>query len=189
MSELAHRPQDQPCACGAKEPADRQHEDQRDVDQRAVAEHHPQHRVACKAVWKHRAEHVHRAADEAAACQCRQADAENGQRQTGCHLVGGQREREEAEDQRGSRRCQHGRQHPDDRLTGESGYRKAGDGTDQHHAFDTEVEHAGFLHHKFAKGRQQDGRGGPDDAHDDRYQQPAGHDASFASVREPRRTR
>ncbi len=44
---------------------------------------------------------------------------------------------------------------------------ESGDRADDHHALDTEIEHAGFLHHQLADGGKDQGRGGDDDAQHD----------------------
>ena len=59
-------------------------------------------------------------------------------------------------------------QHRQGRAAGERHGRECRDGADQHHAFDTEVQHPGPLGDELAQGREQQRRRGGDDGHEER---------------------
>ena len=102
-------------------------------------------------------------ADKAGADQAGKTDAEDGQRQSGRHLVDRKPERQNAEDPRHRRAGQDAAQRAHEDRTGQVGAAEAAGCADDHHAFDAEVEDAGALDHELAGRRQQQRRRGGDD--------------------------
>ncbi len=79
------------------------------------------------------------------------AEAENGERKTGRHLVGDERQRQETEEQREERAAGDAREDPD---IGRARHLRGGEGkhgAHHHHALDAEVQHARAFGDEFAE--------------------------------------
>ena len=77
---LADRAQDEPGARAVQEPADGEDHDQREIDERAIAEHDPPQRIAGEPIGKDGIERRHDHADITRADERREADAEDRER-------------------------------------------------------------------------------------------------------------
>src|ERR1700719_1626377 len=83
--------------------------------------------------------------DEAAADQSGQADAEDGERKARRHLIYGKTYREPGEQGRHEHPGEHPGESTDDDRPGEMSTGKSARCAHDHHAFETEIEHAGAL--------------------------------------------
>ncbi len=144
----------------------------REIDEGVLAEQHPANQ---RDVGEAGNIEVHRGrdalADEAGADQAGQADAEDGQRETRCNLVDGEPERHQREHQRHQRARDDAEQRADEDRAGEPRTGKAAGRTDDHHALDAEIEHAGALGHELAGRRDQERRGCGEHREDDGFNQ------------------
>ena len=165
---LPDRPNDEAAPGLPEKPGDADHQQDREVNEIILSE---QQLADQRQVAQHRdvqpGEIAGRLAGIVLAPQGGDAEAENGQRQPGRDLVGEQRLGQEAEQQRHQRA---GRQCGEDAgqiVAGLDGRREAGNGADDHHAFDAEVEHTGLFDHQFADRGEDQRRRGDDDAEQD----------------------
>jgi hypothetical protein len=94
-------------------------------------------------------------ADELRADQPGKADAENRQRQSGCHLIDGETKRQNAEYCRQTRSGKHAAERPDQSRARKIRAGETACGADDHHALDAEIEHARAFHHELARRREQ----------------------------------
>ena len=130
---------------------------------------------------RHRAD---RLADEGPPGERGQAHAEQRQRQAGGDLIGLQRDREKAEDQRHQHAGRDGGEIAECEAAGAEADGEGRHCADQHHAFDTEVEHAGLFGDQFAERGIDQRRGGDHGADEDRDDLISGHEAHrFRAIR------
>ena len=120
-------------------------------------------------------------ADKTGADQAGQADAEDGQRQTGGDLIDRKAERHQREHQRQQRARENPAERADEDRARKPGAAESAGGADDHHAFDAEIEHARALGHQFAGGRDQQRRRCRQHRQDDRFKQP--HGTPFAALK------
>ena len=168
---LADCAQDQAAAGTLQEPPDGHHHDQCQVDEHGVPEQQAPDRVGRQFRRKGRTDGRNALAGIGAPEQRRKAGAQDGERKPGRHLVGRERQRQHAEDQRRQGRRCGGAGDRKQVVAGGQGDRHRDDGADQHHALDAEIEHAALFDHQFAERGEQDGgrrsRHGHQDGNDD----------------------
>ncbi len=144
-----------------RKPLDRGEQNERQIDQRVVREQQPaDHRQRSQ---PGNDERLDRFDDNAHVVQTQergQADAEERQRKTACDLVRHQRQRQHAEDQRqrGAGAGARDDTEPGRLCRGRDDERR--DGAGEHHAFDAQVEHAGFFRDEFPERRVYQRRAG-----------------------------
>ena len=156
---------------------------QRSIDQHVEAEQQrPDQRHIAEPRDRDALEPLDGRADETAAYESRQADAEQGQRKAGGHLVGLQRQREESEEQCQRHPRQHAGNEAEREAAGLAGDGEARDRPAEHHAFDAKVQHTRAFDDKFAEARINQRRGGADRARQDRDQLFRVHAASFETT-------
>ena len=159
---IADRAQDQAGMGAAQEPGDGDQRREREIDQRILAEQdRADHRQCGKAGNGELGQGLQRLADIAGADQRREADTEDGERQSGRDLIGQQGQGQHGEDQRHRRAGERRRDDAEHGAAGAERHREADDGAHEHHALDAEIEHARFLGDELAgRGQQQRRRGG-----------------------------
>ena len=131
---------------------------------------------------------LQRHTDKRTSDQGADADAKYRQGQAGRDLVGHQGQGQEGKYQSQGSTGGGARQNAQGGAVGGQGDGEGADRAQQHHALDAKVQNAGFLHHQFASGGEQQRRGGADYRYQDGGQglhQPA----SDTSVVRPQRTR
>ena len=107
--------------------------------------------------------------DIARADQPGEADAEDGEREAGRDLVGGEPERQRGEHRRERRAAENAAQRAERDRAGVIGAGEAAGRADDHHALDAEIENAGALDDQFARGREQQRRRGGDHGEQDGF--------------------
>ena len=168
LRRFARGAQDEARLGSIEEPGDEAEQQQRQIDHGVEAEEHRPDDGDVGQAWNSNTlQGIDGGGAEAATEKGRDAGAEDGKRQPGRILIGEEGQRQHAEQQRGDdpsqRPAEDGdrhRQAGDDRPEGEGR-------AHQHHAFDAEIEDAGFFDHKFAKRRIDQRRGGNDRAGED----------------------
>ncbi len=169
---VADRAQHQPRACAIEEPPDRRDERERQIDEGILSKQDPADQ---RQVGQQRDEEMRRRrdllADEARADQSGQTDAEDGERETGGHLVDCEAEGQQREHRRQGGARRHPAQRPDGGRPADIGAGETAGGAHDHHAFDPEVEHPCPFGDELAGGREQERRGGGEHRQDDRFNQ------------------
>ena len=162
LRRLADRLEQQAEAGFRQGPGDQREGGQRQVDHPVLLEQHrSEQRDVAEQRHDHRLQPGQAVADVVLADEGRQADAEDGQGEAAGGLVGGQRQGEEAE--HGGRRSPGqgaGGQADGGAVAGFGGGGETGDGADQHHAFDAEVDDAAAFGDQFAEAGEDQRRGG-----------------------------
>jgi hypothetical protein len=109
--------------------------------------------------------------DRGVACQrgtneAGKPEPEEGERDAGHHLTGGEALREDGEDERHQHADNDSSKETDKRPAGPQRDAERGHRSHHHHAFDAEIEDAGALDHELADRRDEKRRGGGDAGED-----------------------
>ena len=167
---VADRAQHQPLLGAVEEVPEADDQRDREVDEGVLAEDHaPEQRNVGDVRNIEMRGAVDLLSDVARTDQPREADAEDGQRETGRDLIGCKPERQRREDRRERHAAENAAQRADSDRAGVVGARKAAGGADDHHALDAEIQNAGALDDQFAGRRKQQRRRGGDHGEQDGF--------------------
>ena len=154
----------------------RERQRDRQINDDVVTEGETQQRMVRELRGKERGQPCDRGADEACARKRGEPGPEDREREARRHLVGAERQGEHGKQERSA---QPGESRDDVAQGREPARRRrdeASDRTDQHHAFDAEIEDTAFLRDELAEAGEQDRRRRDDERHDDRDRDVEAHE-------------